>query len=139
MGVNQRAKVRMTDAEIDRFLHHSKGATLATNGLHSPPHLVTMWYGYRNGRLYFETKAKPQKAVNLRRDPRPSCMVETGGIYERYTGSHSEEAWLILEMMLHKRVTVRIDPVRIRSWDHLKLDLPAMPLDGSTAPLRNDP
>jgi hypothetical protein len=35
--------------------------------------------------------------------------------------------------MLNKRVIVRIDPVRVRSWDHRKLGGPAMPLGGTTA------
>jgi hypothetical protein len=39
----------------------------------------------------------------------------------------------MVELMLAKRVAVRIDVERIRSWDHRKLGLPALPLGGSTA------
>ncbi|SKU26114.1 Uncharacterised protein [Mycobacteroides abscessus subsp. abscessus] len=39
-----------------------------------------------------------------------------------------------MEQMLNKRIAVRVRPTRVRSWDHRKLGLPAMPLGGSTAP-----
>ncbi|WP_040926550.1 pyridoxamine 5'-phosphate oxidase family protein [Saccharomonospora marina] len=165
MGVNQRAEVRMTDDEIAEFLGRGRVATLATNGPDGTPHLVAMWYGYLDGRIYFETKAKSQKAVNLRRDPTVVCMVESGdtydqlrgvsvegtahliddpadeeywaagvNVFERYHGPYTEQARPMLEMMLNKRVIVRVEPKRVRSWDHRKLGLPAMPVGGSTAP-----
>ncbi len=34
------------------------------------PHLVAMWYAVLDGEIWFETKAKSQKVVNLRRDNR---------------------------------------------------------------------
>jgi len=38
-----------------------------------------------------------------------------------------------VETMLNKRVAVRVDVERIRSWDHRKLGMPEMPVSGSTA------
>jgi hypothetical protein len=38
-----------------------------------------------------------------------------------------------VEMMLNKRIAVRVDPERIRSWDHRKLGMDPMPLGGTTA------
>jgi hypothetical protein len=35
--------------------------------------------------------------------------------------------------MLRKRVVVRVDPERVRTWDHRKLGMGAMPIAGSTA------
>jgi hypothetical protein len=35
--------------------------------------------------------------------------------------------------MLRKRVAVRLDVERVRSWDHRKLGMDPMPLGGSTA------
>jgi hypothetical protein len=35
--------------------------------------------------------------------------------------------------MLHNRVAVRLDVERVRSWDHRKLGMSAMPVGGSTA------
>ncbi|MGB0501455.1 MAG: PPOX class F420-dependent oxidoreductase, partial [Acidimicrobiales bacterium] len=39
-----------------------------------------------------------------------------------------------VEVMLNKRVAVRLNVSRVRSWDHTKLGMPAMPVGGTTAP-----
>jgi len=54
-------------------------------------------------------------------------------VFERYQGPYTEEMRPFVEVMMHKRVVVRIDPVRIRSWDHRKLGQAAMPVAGTTA------
>jgi PPOX class probable F420-dependent enzyme len=164
MGVNQRSQIVMADDEIEEFIRQNRTATLATIGPDGLPHLVAMWYGYLDGAIFFETKAKSQKAVNLRRDPRAVVMIEGGdtydqlrgvsiegtvtiiddntadeywapaiNVYERYNGPYSKEVHQFVEIMMNKRVIVRIDPVRVRSWDHRKLGLPDMPLAGTTA------
>jgi len=164
MGVNQRALIRMTDDEVRSFLEQGRTATIATIGPGGFPHQVAMWYGLVGGRVCFETKAKSQKVVNLRRDPRVSCSVEAGesydqlrgvavegtaaiiddassdeywaaavSVFERYQGAYTEAVRPLVEQMMNKRVVVRVDPVRVRSWDHRKLGLPAMPVTGTTA------
>jgi hypothetical protein len=35
--------------------------------------------------------------------------------------------------MMHKRIVVVIEPERVRSWDHRRLDIPAAPVSGTTA------
>jgi hypothetical protein len=35
--------------------------------------------------------------------------------------------------MMNKRVVVKVIPVRVRSWDHRKLGMAAMPVAGSNA------
>ncbi|NUP29931.1 MAG: PPOX class F420-dependent oxidoreductase [Nocardia sp.] len=175
MGVNQRSQIVMTDTEITDFLTRSRVATLASLGADGKPHLTAMWYALITDpeqpdaipELWFETKGKSQKAVNLRRDPTVTCMVEAGktydtlrgvalegraeviddpeklfavgvSVWERYTGPYTEDMREYVEGMLNKRVAVRIVPDRIRSWDHRKLGLPAMPLGGSTAGALDD-
>ncbi|PXX64142.1 PPOX class probable F420-dependent enzyme [Nocardia tenerifensis] len=162
MGVNQRAQIVMSDTEISEFLERSRIATLATIGPQGRPHLTAMWYALIDGELWFETKTKSQKAVNLRRDPRITCMVEAGqtydqlrgvaiegdaeiiddpeklfavgvSVWERYTGPYTEEVRPMVEAMLNKRSAIRVVPDRIRSWDHRKLGLPQLPLGGTTA------
>ena len=172
MGSNQRNQIVMSDAEITDFIHRSRTATLATVGATGQPHLVAMWFGALPGsdatgfgtvpELWFETKAKSQKAVNVRRDPRVTVLIEDGltydtlrgvsiegtaeiyddaehcllagiGVWERYNGPYTEELRPAVEAMMHKRIAVRIVPTRIRSWDHRKLNLPELPLTGSTA------
>jgi PPOX class probable F420-dependent enzyme len=162
MGVKQRDQIVMSDAEITQFLREQRVATCATVGLDGQPHLVAMWYALLDGVMWFETKSKSQKAVNLRRDGRVTVMVESGhtydalrgvalegrgvvvddpdalwavgvSVWERYNGPYSEEVRPMVEAMLAKRVAVRIDVERTRSWDHRKLGMPALPLSGTTA------
>jgi PPOX class probable F420-dependent enzyme len=164
MGVSQRAQVRMTDDEVTSFLRQGRTATIATIGPGGFPHLVAMWYGVLDGKVYFETKAKSQKVVNLRRDPKVSCSVEAGesydqlrgvaiegtatiiddtsadeywaaavSVFERYQAAYTAQMRPFVEQMMNKRVVVRVDPVRVRSWDHRKLGLAALPVAGSTA------
>lgn len=152
----------MTDTETATFLERSRIANLATLGRDGMPHLVAMWYALIDGEVWFETKAKSQKAVNLRRDPRVTVLVEDGhtydtlrgvsieghaqivddadsiarvgiSVWERYTGPYSDEVKPLVEQMMNKRIAVRVAVDRVRSWDHRKLGLSPMPLAGTTA------
>jgi PPOX class probable F420-dependent enzyme len=163
MGTKQRSNIVMTTDEITEFVTNSRTGTLATIGATGLPHLVAMWYGLLDGEIWVETKVKSQKAVNLLRDARYTFLIEDGDTYdtlrgvsfegtaeivddpdtifrvgvsvwERYTGPYTEEMKPGVDMMMNKRVAVRLISERTRSWDHRKLGMPAMPLSGSTAP-----
>ena len=82
MGTNQRSQITMTDEEIAAYLERRRTATMATIGATGQPHLVAMWYSIIDGDIWFETKARSQKAVNLRRDPRIRVSVEEGLTYD---------------------------------------------------------
>lgn len=163
MGTNQRAQITMTDPEVEAFLERSRTCTMATLDADGVPHLVAIWFAIIDGRIWFETKGKSQKAVNLQRDSRITVMVEDGNTYdtlrgvsitgtativdddesalwdvgvnlwERYNGPYSEDVRPFVELSLHNRVAVRVDALRTRSWDHRKLGLDPIPLGGSTA------
>ena len=159
---NQRAQVVMSDDEVWEFLRQQRSSTVATYGPQGQIHLVGMWYAVLDGQIWIETKAKAQKAVNLRRDPRMSFLVEAGHTYDqlrgvslegrgvvvddpgvvwdvcvevfrRYHGEYTDEMAPFVEVMARNRVAVRLDADRTRSWDHRKLGMPAMELGGSTA------
>ena len=161
--VNQRAQIVMTHDEQVEFLHQQRSSTLATYGPQGQIHLVGMWYAVKDGTIWFETKKKAQKTVNLRRDPRCTFLVEAGhtydqlrgvsiegtaeiiededvvwdvcvNVFERYNAPYTEEMRPFVEFMANNRAVIRLEPQRIRSWDHRKLGLPAMELGGSTAP-----
>ena len=163
MGTNQRQQIVMTDDEIADFVARSRTGTMATIGAGGQPHLVAMWYGVIDGDIWVETKLKSQKVVNIKRDPKVSFLIEDGmtydslrgvsfegtaeiyddpdtifkvgvSVWERYNGPYTEDLRPAVDMMMNKRVGVRINATRVRSWDHRKLGLPAMPLAGSTAP-----
>src|SRR3954447_312524 len=154
VGANQRAGIVLTDDEVAELLAGVRTATMATVGPDGQPHLVAMWFTVIDGDICFETKAKSQKAVNLRRDPRISCLVEDGATYEelrgvsiegraevsddpdflwriggnlweRYSGPSPDDLKPMVEAMLNKRVAVRVKPERRRSWDHRKLGPPS--------------
>ena len=97
MGTNQRAQIVMTPKEVTDFLQRSRTATVATIGPNGLPHLVAMWYGVIGDAVYIETKAKSQKAVNLRRDPRMVFMVEAGTSYDTLRGVSLEGSAAIIE------------------------------------------
>ena len=54
-------------------------------------------------------------------------------VWERYTGPYTDEAKPLIELMLNKRVAVKVDVERVRSWDHRKLGMDPIPLGGTTA------
>ncbi|GAC81412.1 PPOX class probable F420-dependent enzyme [Gordonia malaquae] len=161
MGTKQRSQIVMSDDEITEFINQHRTGTWATQGKDGI-HLIAMWYAVIDGEIWIETKAKSQKVVNLRRDPRATILIEDGltynalrgvsiegtteihddpdtclavgiSIWERYNGPYTDDLKPAVDAMMNKRVAVRLIPTRIRSWDHGKLGLPDMPLTGSTA------
>lgn len=148
--MSRRDQIRMTDAEIRAFLDEQRTLQVATIDHDGYPHLVAMWYVIINDEIAFWTYAKSQKALNLRRDPRLTCLVEAGEryeelrgvqikgqaainddpatvlhtgemIWERYTGPLNEHTRPMVEAQAAKRVVIFVKPVEITSWDHRKL------------------
>lgn len=148
--MNRRNLIRMTDGEIRAFLEEERILQVATLDHDGFAHLVAMWYVLVNNEITFWTYAKSQKAVNLHRDPRLTCMVEAGehyselrgvqikghalfnddrefvqkvgeAIWERYTGPLNESTRPMVLAQVPKRVVITVKPVEIVSWDHRKL------------------
>jgi hypothetical protein len=140
-GVNQRDLIKMTPEEVEAFLAERHSMTMS------------MWYGVLEGAIAFETKAKAQKVINLRRDQRLTCLVEAGESYDqlrgvslvgtgeiveepdriwelgvsvfgRYNAPYTDEMKPFVEVMLNKRVVVKLHVDKTVTWDHRKL--PAM-------------
>jgi PPOX class probable F420-dependent enzyme len=143
----------MTAAEATALLTESHKLQLATINTDGTPHLVTMFYVMQGGRIAFWTYRTSQKARNLARDPRVTCLVETGeeyfglrgvqvlgvarlvedpaGVLEIGRGIASVMAGMpagqLEEYVAHtarKRAGYLVDPVRVISWDHRKLVSP---------------
>ena len=152
-GVNQRREIRMTGDEVAAFVAERRTMSLCTLNHDGTIHAVAMWFGFLEGCVAIETKAKSQKAVNLRRDPRMTCLFEAGETYEelrgvelvgtaelvedpermfelgtsvfgRYYRPYTEEMRPFVETMLTKRVVAKLHVERTVSWDHRKLGLP---------------
>jgi nitroimidazol reductase NimA-like FMN-containing flavoprotein (pyridoxamine 5'-phosphate oxidase superfamily) len=79
--MKQRDRVAMTPEEADELLASQHKVQLATNGHDGFPHLITMYYVMIDGQITFWTYRTSQKALNLERDPRISCLVEVGEAY----------------------------------------------------------
>src|SRR3954449_2979155 len=154
-GVNQRKQIQMTPEEVEAFLGERHSMTMSTISGDGTIHSVAMWYGFLEGAIAFETKAKAQKVQNLKRDPRLTCLVEAGesydelrgvtlvgtgeiiddparmwelgvSVFERYNGPYTEEMKPFVEAMLQRRVLVKLNVDTTVTWDHRKLGLPAM-------------
>jgi len=76
-----RQSVRLSDAEIAEFLASNMKVQIGTLDASGGPHLTTLYYVLDAGQIAFWTYASSQKVVNLRRDPRIACLVETGDAY----------------------------------------------------------
>lgn len=153
--MKQRDRVAMTAAEIAEFLAASRKLQLATINQDGTPHLVAMYYVMLDGRIAFWTYRASQKAVNLARDPRLTCLVESGenyfdlrgvqvaglarlvgdlegvleigrGVAGGMAGIPGDAAGDYVAHAARKRVGYIVEPARIVSWDHSKLLPPAM-------------
>jgi PPOX class probable F420-dependent enzyme len=149
-GVNQRDLIKMSPAEVESFLAERHSMTMSTISGDGSIHSVAMWYGFLEGAVAFETKGKAQKVLNLRRDPRLTCLVEAGETYDqlrgvslvgtgeivedpdriwelgvsvfsRYNAPYTEDMKPFVEVMLNKRVVVKLNVVKTVTWDHRKL------------------
>jgi PPOX class probable F420-dependent enzyme len=148
--MKQRDRVAMTGEEVAAFLAQARKLHLATINRDGTPHLVTMYYVLLDGRIAFWTYRASQKARNLARDPRVTCLVETGSEYFDLRGvqvqgvvrtvedpagvlqiGHRIAAVMAgadapppdeyVEHTARKRLGYVVEPARIISWDHTKL------------------
>lgn len=150
--MSRRDLIRMNDEEIRAFLEEQRTLQVASIDHDGWPHLVAMWYVVLHDQIAFWTYAKSQKIVNLRRDDRVTCLVETGVRYdelrgvqikgramiaedretiqrigelivERYYGPLDDTTRRsVAEKQGAKRVVVFVQPVEIATWDHRKLE-----------------
>jgi PPOX class probable F420-dependent enzyme len=148
--VSRRDQIRMSEAELAEFLDGRHTMNVATINHDGSIHLVAMWYAMDGTDPVFWTYMKSQKIRNLERDPRITCLVETGETYEelkgvelvgrgeviterdrifalgeqvaaRYTGPVTDETRPFIHAAGEKRYAVRVHVERTVSWDHTKL------------------
>jgi nitroimidazol reductase NimA-like FMN-containing flavoprotein (pyridoxamine 5'-phosphate oxidase superfamily) len=148
---SRRASIALTETERQRFIEDGWTLQVASNGPKGYPHLVAMWYVIIDDCIHFTTFAKSQKILNLRRDPKITAMLESGKAYQELKGWVIEGTAELIDdtqfttnvmarvgakyngvpiptdtpeaalKAASKRITVRIDPVDMYSWDHSKL------------------
>lgn len=84
--MSQRADVAMPAEDVAAHLARGRKLQLATVNRDGTPHLVSMFYAIHDGRIAFWTYRASQKARNLARDPRVTCLVEDGDGYFELRG-----------------------------------------------------
>jgi len=150
-GTKQRNQVAMSPDEIAAFIAEKHTLSIATLNRDGSIHMVAMWYGFLEGEIAFTSKAKAQKVLNLRRNPNITVMAEEGeaynelvgvqiqgtaeivedpermfaagiSVFERHTAPYDEERnHKHVESLLYKRVVIKVNPIKVASWDHRKL------------------
>ena len=84
---SRRDLIRMTPDEVARVRpRHAHDERRDDRRAMARPHLVAMWYGFLGEDPAFWTFGKSQKIVNLKRDPRITCLIETGDEYAQLRG-----------------------------------------------------
>jgi nitroimidazol reductase NimA-like FMN-containing flavoprotein (pyridoxamine 5'-phosphate oxidase superfamily) len=160
--VSERARIQMTADEVAQLLADGKKVQVATVNPDGTPHLVTLFYGLVDGKIAFFTYRRSQKARNLGRDHRLTCLVETGDDYgelrgvliygtarliEDYAAVVDVGTRVMTRTMgvpgdavagyvghtARKRVAYIVEPVRVVSWDHRKLAGPPASATGPAA------
>jgi len=148
--VSDRARAAMTADETLELLTSARKTHLATINRDGTPHVVTMFYALRDERITFWTYRASQKARNLARDPRLTCLVEDGDEYFELRGAQvgglahpildlagvagigrlvagaslgvpADLVDAYVEQAALKRIAYVVEPVRVVSWDHRKL------------------
>lgn len=149
--MSQRDAVRMTDDEVANYLRSGSRCRVATVDGRGAPRVVPVNYVVLDGRVAFWADPGSQKVVNLRRDPRISCVMDDGVDFERFRGvelvgtaevrDDQEAATKMVQAMLQtipeewhdaarprlaelaaQRVVVVIDAHRTVSWNHSKVE-----------------
>jgi len=150
---NRRDAIRMTDSEIELFVDSHKSLQVGTIERDGSVHLSTLWFAVVDSRIVFETYTKSQKIKNLGRDDRITVLVEDGTVYEKLRGvmikgraklitdPHAVHPLALAvmrrnqpdipedllskaaEQMATKRTAVVVEPLKIVSWDHTKLNV----------------
>jgi len=150
---NRRDAIRMSNEEVEAFIESHKSLQVGTIERDGSVHLSTLWFAVVDGKIVFETYTKSQKIKNLERDNRITVLLEDGTVYEKLRGvmikgnarlvtDPAEVHPLALavmrrnqpdipedllskaaEQMASKRTAVVIEPLKMVSWDHTKLDV----------------
>lgn len=81
-----RDQVKLSDDEVQGLLGENLKVQVAANGRDGFPHLTTLFYVVRDGKIAFWTYGRSQKILNLERDPRVTALVEDGTDYFELRG-----------------------------------------------------
>jgi PPOX class probable F420-dependent enzyme len=149
-AMSQRDQLSMSPDEVAAFMDEAWRAHVATINPDGTPHVVPLSYVVLEGRLTIWTDPRSKKIVNLRRDPRITCLIEDGStfaelravqlsgraelgedpetsrrvglaLFERANGALTDELRAAVDGLVADRIAVTVHPERVVSWDHRKM------------------
>src|SRR4051795_12513055 len=85
--VSDRTRIVMTEDEVSALVADHRKLQLGTINPDGTPHLVTMFYAVVDDKIAFWTYSASQKARNIDRDPRVTCLIEAGEDYFELRGA----------------------------------------------------
>ena len=148
--MSERDRLRMSEEEVEALVDECWRAQVATFNPDGSAHLVPLSLMRFDGHVAFWTDPASQKVMNLRRDPRITCLIETGTRFEdfravqitgraaviddletsaragetlfaRHNGGLSDDLKAYVAGLAPNRVVIVVEPERVVSWDHRKL------------------
>lgn len=148
--MSERERLRMSDEEVQALLDECRRAQVGTINPDGSVHLVPMAFMRFDGQVAFWTDPASRKVKNLRRDPRITCLIETGNgfedfravqitgratiidepelsrragetLFERSHGPLGDQLRAVVAGLAPARVAVVVEQDRVVSWDHRKL------------------
>lgn len=82
-----RSKLRMTEDELDRFLGEERVLRLATVDDEGWPHVVPLWFVWRDGRFWVNNLDRSKRTRLLEAGARASIVVDAGEHYGELRGA----------------------------------------------------
>lgn len=135
----------LTPDEVDSFLATHRTARVATVGAGGRPHVVPLWFVWLEGSMFMNTTRGNVTIANLQADPSAAAVCDDGETYDDLRGvvlrgpvvdagddpriAEVEGRWSrkylagnpVPFATWRNRVWLRLDPVRLSSWDFRKI------------------
>ena len=140
-----RAQLRLTDAELERFLADSRTLRLATVGDDGVPHVVPLWFVWVDGTVFLNSTMGNVTVENMLRSGRAAAVIDDGESYDELRGAvvtgrvelatddprvaDADRLWSEKYLggsptpyrLWRNRVWLRLVPDEIASWDFRKI------------------
>lgn len=137
--------VSMSKKEMDEFLKEPRIARVAVVRKDGSPHISPVWFDYDGNHFYINTTEERAKSRILRKNDKVALTIDTEtrphkgviveGIAEpkekgadediyriamRYLGKQGADNYIKALLAMGKRITYRITPKKIITWDFSK-------------------
>jgi len=138
-----REQLRLTDEELDGLLAHERTVRAATVSPDGWPHVVPLWFVWRDGAVWINNLRRSRRSRNLETGSPVALCVDTGAEYGELRGAvlyghfqpaadeaalpevksaFAEKYWAvpsIPDLKSHEWLLMR--PERVASWDFRKI------------------